>query len=172
MHLTNYSLKNYSIIQGYLIEKRTDWVKQNFVLVLDAVFKLANCKKLQNCCLELICIDPQSSKNFSSLDKDILFYLLERDDLQAEEIDIWNCLIKWGIEQTPGLRSENSDGDKWDQENFEALKNTLSQFIPFVRFIEISSDDFSIKFILIRLLSQYIFMKNLRNFIIKVYYQK
>jgi len=125
-----------------LIEKRTDWVKQNFVLVLDAVFKLANCKKLQNCCLELICIDPQSSKNFSSLDKDILFYLLERDDLQAEEIDIWNCLIKWGIEQTPGLGSENSDRDKWEQKNFEALKKTLSQFIPLVRFMGISSDDF------------------------------
>ncbi len=154
-----------------MIEKRNDWVKQNFDLILNTVSKLANCKKLQNYCLELICIDPQSSKKFSSLDKDIL-YLLERDDLQAEEIDIWNLLIKWGIEQIPGLGSENSDRDKWDQENFEALKNTLSQFIPFVRFIEISSDDFSIKFILIRLLSQYIFMKNLRNFIIKVSYQK
>ncbi|CAB4399506.1 unnamed protein product [Rhizophagus irregularis] len=37
-------------------------------------------------------------------DKNILFGLLKRDDLQVEEeIVAWDCLIRWGIEQTPGL---------------------------------------------------------------------
>src|ERR1700722_12332233 len=71
-------------VQDYLIEKQSTWVKQNFVLVLHTVFKLSNCKKLQYCCLESICTDPQpfiTSKEFTSLDKDILHVLLKRDDL-------------------------------------------------------------------------------------------
>ena len=72
----------------------------------------------------------------------ILFGLLKRDDLQVEEIDVWDCLIKWGIEQTPGLGSKNSDKAKWNQENFEDLEKTLSQFIPLIRFEEISRADF------------------------------
>ena len=81
-------------------------------------------------------------KTFHRLDKDILFDLLKRDDLQGEEIDAWDCLIKWGIEQTPGLGSKNSDRAKWNQENFEALKETLNLFIPLIRFSEISRANF------------------------------
>ncbi|RGB24219.1 hypothetical protein C1646_726623 [Rhizophagus diaphanus] len=129
-------------VQDYLIEKQTIWVQKNFVLVLHTVFQLTSCKKLQDYCLESICEDPESfisSKMFPSLDKDILFCLLKRDDFQIKEIDIWDCLIKWGIEQTPGL---GSDRTKWKYENYEALKKTLNQFIPLIRFVEISSDDF------------------------------
>ncbi|GBB84557.1 hypothetical protein RclHR1_11120001 [Rhizophagus clarus] len=97
-------------VQDYLIEKQTSWVQKNFVLVLHTVLQLTSCKKLQDHCLESICQDPQSfisSKKFPFLDKDILFDLLKRDDLQIEEIAAWDCLIKWGIEQTPGLESKN-----------------------------------------------------------------
>ncbi|UZO14588.1 uncharacterized protein OCT59_006044 [Rhizophagus irregularis] len=93
-------------VQDYLIEKQTSWVQKNFVLVLHTVFQLTSCKKLQDYCLESICEDPEpfiSSKTFLSLDKDILFGLLKRNDLQIKEIAAWDCLIKWGIEQTPGL---------------------------------------------------------------------
>jgi len=41
--------------------------------------------------------------------------------LKVEEIDIWNHLIKWGIEQTLELESENNDGTKWNKENFGRL---------------------------------------------------
>src|ERR671924_537468 len=63
-------------LQEYLIEKQTNWVKNNFVLVLNTAFKFTNCKKLQDHCLEYICEDPQpfiTSKTFLSLDKNILF---------------------------------------------------------------------------------------------------
>jgi hypothetical protein len=132
-------------VQDYLIEKRTSWVQKNFVLVLHTVFQLTSCKKLQDYCLESICEDPEpfiSSKTFPSLDKDILFGLLKRDDLQIEEVVAWDCLISWGIEQTPGLGSENNDRTKWNNENYEALKKTVDQFIPLIRFVEITSEDF------------------------------
>ncbi len=69
--------------------------------------------------------------------------MLKRDDLLVEEIDIWDCLIKWGI-QTSGLESDgnNSNGVKWNQESFETLKKIMSQYIPLIRFVEISSADF------------------------------
>ncbi|EXX67030.1 hypothetical protein GLOIN_2v1480795 [Rhizophagus irregularis DAOM 181602=DAOM 197198] len=135
-------------VQDNLIEKQTTWVQENFVLVLHTVFKLLNCKKLQTYCLESICSDPRSfitSKNFPSLDKDILYNLLERDDLPVEEVIIWECLIKWGIEQTPGFESNNNDRTKWNNENYEALRETLSQFIPLIRFVEISAADYLTK---------------------------
>ncbi|PKC04320.1 hypothetical protein RhiirA5_4560 [Rhizophagus irregularis] len=122
-------------VQDYLIEKQADWIRKNFVLVLHSVFDLKSCKKLKDYCLESICEDPQpffTSKNFLSLNKDILYGLLERNDLQIEEIIVWNSLIKWGIKQTPGLRIRNS---KWNNRNFEALKKTLNKFIPLVRFV-------------------------------------
>ncbi|GBC46090.2 hypothetical protein GLOIN_2v1478609 [Rhizophagus irregularis DAOM 181602=DAOM 197198] len=132
-------------VRDYLIEKRTKWVQENFVLVLNTVFRLDNCKKLQDYCLESICENPLpffSSKIFPSINKEILFNLLERDDLQIKEVIIWDYLIKWGIEQTFGLENENSDRAKWNNKDYEELKKTLNQFIPLIRFTEISRADF------------------------------
>ncbi|GBC01602.1 hypothetical protein RclHR1_04260002 [Rhizophagus clarus] len=131
-------------VQDYLIEEQINWIRQNFVLVLHTVFRLVSCKKLQDYCLESICENPLpfiTSRTFLSLDKDILFNLLERDDILIEEIAVWDCLIKWGIEQTPGLGNSNSDKTNWSNENYEALKKTLNQFIPLIRFMGISHTD-------------------------------
>jgi len=62
--------------------------------------------------------------------------------LQIDEVVVWDSLIKWGIKQTPGLGSENSDRTKWNNENYKALKKTLDQFIPLIRFVEISSTEY------------------------------
>ncbi|PKY54717.1 BTB-domain-containing protein, partial [Rhizophagus irregularis] len=132
-------------VQDYLIEKQENWIQKNFVLVLHSVFGLESCKKLKDYCLKSICADPQpffTSKNFSSLNKDILYGLLERNDLQIEEIVVWHSLIKWGIEQTPSLGIRNSDRNKWNNRNFEALKKTLNKFIPLIRFVGISPSEY------------------------------
>uniref|UniRef100_U9SNW7 Serine-enriched protein n=1 Tax=Rhizophagus irregularis (strain DAOM 181602 / DAOM 197198 / MUCL 43194) TaxID=747089 RepID=U9SNW7_RHIID len=132
-------------VRDYLIEKQTKWVHENFVLVLNAVFRLDNCKKLQDYCLESICENPLpffSSKIFSSINKEILFDLLERDDLQIKEVIIWDYLIKWGVEQTSGLGNESSNRAKWNNKDYKKLKKTLNQFIPLIRFTEISRADF------------------------------
>ena len=67
-------------LQEHLIEKQQNWVDKNFVLVLNTIYKLASCKILQDHCLETICFDSKlliASDNFISLDKDILYELLE-----------------------------------------------------------------------------------------------
>ncbi|PKY53581.1 hypothetical protein RhiirA4_447662 [Rhizophagus irregularis] len=129
-------------LQEYLIQQQKNWVQQNSVFILN---KFASYKKLQDYCLESACEDSQpfiTSKNSLLLDKDILYSILERNDLQIKEIDAWNYLIKWGIEQTPGLESENNDVSKWTNENYKNLEKTLRQFIPLIRFTEISPIDF------------------------------
>ena len=80
-----------------------------------------------------------TSRNFQSPDKDVLCDLLKRDDLQVEEIEIWDCLIKRGIKQTPELKSKNNDRTKRSQENFEQLKMML-RFCHSI--MEISPADF------------------------------
>jgi hypothetical protein len=112
------------------------------IIILTPRIKLMGCNKLQDYCLESICEDPEpfiTSKKFHSLDKDILYNLLKRDDFSVEEAIIWDCLIKWGIEQIPGLRKKNSDRTKWNNSNYQALKKTLNPFIPLIRFTEFTS---------------------------------
>jgi hypothetical protein len=137
--------KFFNYVQDYLIEKQKDWVQQNFVLVLHTVSKLSSCKKLQDHCTNSICANPEpliTSKDFPSLDKDILFDFLKRDDFKIEEAVAWDYLIKWGIEQTPGLGSQNSDRTKWNNKNYEELRKTLNRFIPLIRFVDIPATDF------------------------------
>src|SRR2546429_6628360 len=131
-------------VQDYLIEKQSTWIQQNFVPVLQSAFKLASCKKLQDYCLESICKNPRqfvTSETFPLLDKEILFDLFKRDDFQVEEIVAWDSLIKWGIKQTPELENKNNQNE-WTDKNYENLKNTLSDFIPLIKFLKITSEDF------------------------------
>src|SRR5436190_7769302 len=132
----------FNYVQDYLIEMQQSWVQQNFVFILHYIFKLTSCKRLHDYCLESICEDPQpfiTSKNFLSLDQDILYELFRRNDLQIEEVVAWESLIKWGIEQTPCLESDRT---KWNVRDYEALKGTLSPFIPLIRFVELSPADY------------------------------
>ncbi|GBB95517.1 hypothetical protein RclHR1_25510001 [Rhizophagus clarus] len=134
-------------LQDYLIEKRQIWVKQNCVVVLLTISKLIRCKKLQDYCLRFICADIRpfiTSKEFLLLNKDILHELFKRDDFQIEVIVVLEFLIKWSIKQIPELGKKNNQ-DEWNIENYEDLKNILSDFIPFIKFTEITSEDFHIK---------------------------
>ncbi|PKC72794.1 BTB-domain-containing protein [Rhizophagus irregularis] len=98
-------------LRNYLIEYQRNWVQKNLVLVLNTACKLTSCMILQDYCFEIICLNSElliTSDNFLSLDKHIFYDLLERENLLIKEIVAWDHLIRWGIEQTPGLESENS----------------------------------------------------------------
>ncbi|EXX56505.1 hypothetical protein GLOIN_2v1842955 [Rhizophagus irregularis DAOM 181602=DAOM 197198] len=134
-------------VQDYLIKKRKTWIKEkNFDFFFNTAFKLVSCKRLQDLCLETICKNSHlyiTSKNFLLLDKDILYSLLEREDLQIDEIIIWESLVKWGIKQTPSWRSKNNNRTEWNNEKYEALKKTLDELIPLIRFVDISPSKYS-----------------------------
>ncbi|PKY15744.1 BTB-domain-containing protein [Rhizophagus irregularis] len=135
-----------TFIQNYLIENQIEWLINNYVKVIHTIFKLESCKHLLDYCLESICNDPEpffNSPEFLTLEKNILLELIKRDDLQIDEIESWNNIIKWGIAQTSELDNKNiTDLDKWNKEDFISLKNTLDPFITHIRFFDISSKDF------------------------------
>jgi hypothetical protein len=119
--------------------------EQNIVSILNSIFNIPSCKKLKDNCIEYVCDNPLpffTSNDFLLLDKCILYYLFKQDGFilsYNEEVIIWDSLIKWGINQTPKLEDNQ---DEWIDKNYEDLKNTLSIFIPFIKFHNITSEDF------------------------------
>ncbi|RGB41568.1 hypothetical protein C1646_739044 [Rhizophagus diaphanus] len=131
-------------IQEYLVENHKVWLIENFSTVINNIFKLENCRKLQNFCISYICVEAKNyfkSKDSLKLKKRILSLILNLDNLYIEEDDIWDFLIKWGKENTRGVLS-NININKWINKDIEDLRETLDGLIQLIRFREISSDDF------------------------------
>ena len=55
------------------------------------------------------------------------------------EIQVWEYVLKWGLSQNPEL---SSDPSNYSKDDFNALKNTLHQCIPFIRFYNLTSIEF------------------------------
>ncbi|KAF0391970.1 hypothetical protein F8M41_010724 [Gigaspora margarita] len=80
--------------------KHSSWLFFNFVVSLNFVCHHNHFRKLYDFVLNFTCRNPYllfDSIDLLSLDKVTLICLLERDDLEFEERDIWDYLIKWGI---------------------------------------------------------------------------
>ncbi|CAI2169746.1 16538_t:CDS:10 [Funneliformis geosporum] len=114
--------------------------------VFDVVLKL---KKLQEYCVDRICKDPPllfNSEDHLSVNLTVLLRVFQRDDLQLDEIAVWDYLIRWGIAQTcaltetPDLALEHIS--KWSDENIKTLQSSIHQCIPLIRIFQISSKDF------------------------------
>ncbi|PKK76402.1 hypothetical protein RhiirC2_734378 [Rhizophagus irregularis] len=56
------------------------------------------------------------------------------------EVQIWERVIKWGLAKNPELPSDFTNYSKND---IKILKNTLQQCIPFIRFYNLSSKEFT-----------------------------
>ncbi|RHZ76538.1 hypothetical protein Glove_196g119 [Diversispora epigaea] len=98
-----------------------------------------NFKKLENFYNDIVVKYPNlifDSDDFASLKESALVSLLKRDDLQMEEIKIWDYVIKLGIAQTSTLPTIL---DEWTKENFLTLKTTLQQCLPHIRYFQLSN---------------------------------
>ncbi|RHZ73921.1 hypothetical protein Glove_228g72 [Diversispora epigaea] len=78
------------------------------------------------------------SEDFILLQEAELISILENDNLQLEEIKIWDYVVKWGIVQNPTLPKNL---EEWSKENFKTLKTTLQQCLPLIRYFHISEKD-------------------------------
>ncbi|PKC01390.1 hypothetical protein RhiirA5_364963, partial [Rhizophagus irregularis] len=56
------------------------------------------------------------------------------------EIQVWKYVIKWGLAQNPELPS---DPATFSKEDFNVLKSTLQQLIPFFEFTKLTPKEFS-----------------------------
>ena len=132
-------------LQNYLIVEKKEWIKQNLVYTHKISLHHQLFNLLHNYCNKLIDEDPElflKSNDFTTIEKSMLISILESDNLESEEIDIWDCVIKWGIGQNEELAKDISE---WKKEDFIKLKNIIKDFIPLIRFNQITSTEFSHK---------------------------
>ncbi|RHZ83772.1 hypothetical protein Glove_87g254 [Diversispora epigaea] len=134
-------LKELSVkLESYLIESKASWLRTHFSLVYRLIFDSNEFKDLKKFYNDIIVKYPNlifESEDFTSLQETALISILKRDDLNVEEIKIWDYVIKWGIAQNSTLPA---DSKEWSKENFEALKITLQQCLPLIRYFHIPGE--------------------------------
>ncbi|GET03440.1 carbohydrate-binding module family 13 protein [Rhizophagus clarus] len=129
-------------LQSFLIDNKADWLEQNFDSIYQLSFENDSFLELQKFCTDLMTQEPNkifNSPNFTSITERILISIIQNDNLQMSEIQIWEQVIKWGHAQNPELPFDVSN---YSKDDFNTLKNTLQQIIPFIRFYNLSSKEF------------------------------
>lgn len=80
----------------------------------------------------MICFEPEilfDSVKFINLPAPLLEIILKQEELNLEEIKVWEYLIKWGLAQEGILNEKVS---KWNQEKFRIFERILHRFIPLI----------------------------------------
>ncbi|RHZ82563.1 hypothetical protein Glove_109g32 [Diversispora epigaea] len=131
-------------LESYLVESKASWLRTHFSRVYHSIFDNNKCNEfegLKQFYNDIITKHPNlifESEDFTSLQEAALISILEKDNLQLEEIKIWDYVIKWGIAQNPALPGNL---EEWSEENFKTLKVTLQQCLPLIRYFHISEKD-------------------------------
>ncbi|RHZ89613.1 hypothetical protein Glove_13g178 [Diversispora epigaea] len=137
-------------LENHLIDTKASWLKSYFSHIYRTIFNENNFKNLENFCNDIIAKHPSlifENSDFTSLPESSLVSLLKRDDLQMEEVKIWDYVIKWGISQNPTLPTNL---EEWSKENFLTLKTTLQQCLPLIHIIQhLAAPDRSVKSIIL-----------------------
>ncbi|RHZ48143.1 hypothetical protein Glove_557g53 [Diversispora epigaea] len=131
-------------LENYLVESKAPWLRTHFSRIYHSIFDSIKCnefKGLKQFYNDIIIKHPNvifESEDFTSLQEAALISILEKDNLQLEEIKIWDYIIKWGIAQNPTLPRNLKE---WSKENFKTLKTTLQNCLPLIRYFHISEKD-------------------------------
>jgi hypothetical protein len=131
-------------LQGFLIKNKTEWMEQNFNLIYQISIENVSFLGLQEYCTNLISKVPDKifkSLDFSLVLEKLLISLIQNNDLQINKIQVWENVLKWGLAQNSGLPSDPSN---YSKDDFNTLKNTLLNFIPFIRFYNLTCKEFSV----------------------------
>ncbi|GBC02008.1 hypothetical protein RclHR1_04410001 [Rhizophagus clarus] len=130
------------LTEDFIIENQRQFLQKDPVGILQIVYCFKPLVKLQEYCLDKVCSEPKilfNSDRFTQLSAHLLEIILKRDDLNLEEIEIWEYLVKWGFAQGQAL---NQDVTKWSQDDFNTFKRILYKFIPLIRFYGITTRDY------------------------------
>jgi len=133
-----------SYIQEFLIKHQTEFLHQNPSGILETVYQHETFTDLWNFCLEKVCEEPKilfDSDKFLNLKAPLLEILLKRDDLNMDEVEIWESLLKWSFSQ----QNMKNDPTKWSKEDITNIERSLHRFIPLIRFYNIKPTDFFYK---------------------------
>jgi hypothetical protein len=128
-------------LQNYLIENKTEWIEQNFNSIYQISFQSNSLLELQKFCIDFMAKSPEKvfkSLDFISLSEESLVSLIKRDDLQMKEVEVWDHVLKWGLEKNSTFLP---DPTTWSDDDFKMMKNTLQHILPLIRFFSLSSDE-------------------------------
>ncbi|CAB4430236.1 unnamed protein product [Rhizophagus irregularis] len=129
-------------VQSFLIENKSNWMEQTFDLIYRTSFENDSFLDLQKYCTELISKQPEkifNSTNFTSISEKLLISIIQNDNLQMNEIQVWENVLIWGRAQNPDLPSDIAN---YSKDDFIVLKNTLQQCIPFIKFYNLTTKEF------------------------------
>ncbi|CAG8493748.1 13388_t:CDS:2, partial [Dentiscutata erythropus] len=110
--------------QNFLITNRSEWIRNNFILVYKIIITLPTLELLCDFCLKMLCQEPSLLLNYKTIhlvDEKTLSVLLKMDALQMDEISIWKTVVQWGITKVPYLSESNIED--WTQDDWELLKS-------------------------------------------------
>ncbi|GBC22917.2 BTB/POZ protein [Rhizophagus irregularis DAOM 181602=DAOM 197198] len=154
------------LLQYYLIENKPEWMKLNFNDVYRIIFENNSFSELRNYCNKLISDEPDKifkSLDLSSTPEKLLIKLIQTDNLKMSEVQVWDHVVKWGHAKNPELPS---DPTNFLKEDFNTLKNSLQQFIEFIDFYNLTSEEFSDKVLPYRkILSKELYNELLKHYL-------
>ncbi|PKY37578.1 hypothetical protein RhiirA4_450447 [Rhizophagus irregularis] len=90
------------------------WMEQNFSLIYQTSFENDSFLELQKFCTNLITNKIFRSPSFSLIPEKLLVSLIQSVNLQINEIQVWEHVLKWGIAQSPELPSDPTNFSKED----------------------------------------------------------
>ncbi|KAG9294343.1 hypothetical protein G9A89_001848 [Geosiphon pyriformis] len=129
-------------LQDYMIKNDPLWVNENLPFVLQQCHSTPEFAKLVDYCRFQLRKNPSRilrGPTFTSISEKLLLSLLERDDLDMDEIEIWDKVLAWSLDKHKDF---DPDVKKWSTTDIEKMYNTLSPFIPHIRFFQISQEDY------------------------------
>src|SRR6266542_706026 len=132
-------------IQSFLIKNEANWIEKNFNLIYQTSFEHDSFSELQKFYTDLISKEPEKIfklVDFVSVPEKSLISLIQNDNLSMSDVQVWEHVLKWGIAQNPEL---SPDPFNYTDDDFNTLKNTIQQCIPFIRFYNLTSKEFSDK---------------------------
>lgn len=142
---------NIDVLNEHILEFVTQnanrLISEDPVQVLQIIFQLEIFSNLRNTFLQIICDNPEklvNFENFYTLDKYALIQLLKRDDLNMEEVNIWYNLLNWACSNVQDKQDklDIKGVEQWESGDFVSLKDILKDFIPHIRWSQISGKDF------------------------------
>ncbi|RIA79992.1 hypothetical protein C1645_839468 [Glomus cerebriforme] len=137
-------------IQEYIMNLNKGWYQRNLIQVFNTVSCYEGVfERLRDHCIEIISKDPQllfDSEEFSKLQEEALILIIKQNNLQIKEIELWNHLIRWGISQSHLFEDKTAtDLINWSSVDFETLEKILHKSIPFIRFFQMSPEEYFYK---------------------------
>src|ERR1041385_4437924 len=85
-------------LQSFLIEQKTNWMERNLDLITQTSFESDSFLELQKYCTDLLSEFPDKiskSLDLSSIPEKLLVSIIQNDNLQMSEIQVWKHVLEW-----------------------------------------------------------------------------